>query len=34
MEEPRRGHLGFEEETDLAAVETHLGRQWEPWSTS
>ena len=34
VEEPRRGHLFFEEEMDLAAVGTHGGRRWEPQSTS
>ena len=34
VEEPRRGHLDFEEEMDVATVGTHGGRRWEPRSTS
>ena len=33
MEEPRRGHLDFEEEMHVAAVGTHRGRWWKPFLT-
>ena len=29
VEEPRRGHLDFEEEMDVVAMRTHAGRRWE-----
>ena len=34
VEERRRSHLDFEKGTDVAAVGTHGGRRWKPWSTS
>ena len=34
VEEPQRSRMDIEEEMDVAAVETHGGRRWEPWSSS